>query len=123
MTAQSFDNMSDEELVREFSIAAREFGSAVLDSDAKRANRAYPRRQAVEETLRSRGHAARLALVPLLDDKDRLVRYYAAKHLFPIVSNRPRKIIENNAKFRFDPIGADARMMLRMVDSGEYKPD
>jgi hypothetical protein len=123
MIAQNLDTFSVEQLVKEFAIAAKEFGSAVLNSDAMRANQTYPRKRAVDDALRSRGHHARLQLVPLLDDNDRLVRYYAAKNLFAIVPGRPRQIIESNAKFWFDPIAADARMMLRMVDSGEYKPE
>jgi hypothetical protein len=66
---------------------------------------------------------ARLKLVPLLDDKDRFVRYYTAGKLLGVVPDRARPIIEWNGKYWFDAIAGDARGLLREFDAGEYTPD
>jgi hypothetical protein len=121
MRATTLDNLPDDELVCRFAAAAKERGVAVLDADARRANRAFSRMQAIDDTLRSRGLASRLNC-SLLDDKNRLVRYYAAKRLYGVATDRARKVLEDNARFWFDPIAADARETLHMIDSGEYKP-
>ena len=123
MTGQSLDKLSDDELVAGFAMVAKERGLAVLDCDASRANRAFARMNAIEGVFRARGPESRLRLADLLDDKDRLVRYYSAKRLLGVVPELARPVIEDNAKFWFDPIAADARGTLRMLDSGEYKPD
>lgn len=98
-------------------------GSAVLDSESRRINRAYNLLRAVDLILRARGFTARLKLVRLLDDDDRFVRYYAAAKLLGIMPGRARSIIEWNAKYGFDAIAGDARGLLRAFDTGEYKPD
>ena len=78
---------------------------------------------AIEDVLRSRGREARLQLVPLLDDHDRFVRYYAAQALLGVAPDRARAVIEWNAKYGFDAIAGDANGLLRAFDTGEYKPD
>ena len=117
------EDLSDAALVEGFASVARDRGSAVLDCDPGRANKAFARMGAIVAVLRSRGKGSRMSLLPLLDDQDRLVRYYAAQHLLGIAPERARKILEENAKFWFDPIAADARGTLHMLDNGEYKPD
>jgi hypothetical protein len=64
----------------------------------------------------------RLLLAPLLDDANRFIQYYAAKHLEGLIPERCRQIIEWNAKQR-DAIAGDAGMRIEAVDSGFYKPD
>jgi hypothetical protein len=59
----------------------------------------------------------------LLDEKDRFVRYYAAKKLLALVPDRARSVIAWNAKYGFDAIAGDANGLLRAFDTGEYKPD
>lgn len=73
--------------------------------------------------LRARGLQARNALLPLLDDKDRFVRYYAAQHALALAPSRARSVIEWNHKNWFDAIAGDAGMLLVALDNGEYQPD
>ena len=116
------DLLSDEQLVAEFAALARERGSAVLDGEVGRANRAYGRLDAVDKELRSRGPGARAKLLPLLENRDRLVRYYAAMRLLAVAPERAREVIEWIAKWFGDPIGADARLTLDALDKGVFKP-
>jgi len=117
------DGLSDDELVDRFTLAAKNMGAAVQDSDTREANRMYHLMRGIDSVLRSRGRVARLKLLPLLDDKDRFVRYYSAKKLLGIVPDRARAVIEWNHKYRFDAIAGDAGMTLENLDSGFYKPD
>lgn len=113
--------LSNQELVTIFSEAARDMGAAVLDSNSRRANHAFERMDIVDRVLRSRGRAAHMALSSLLADKDRFVRYYGAKFLLPLIPDRARPVIEENAKFWFDAIAGDAGMTLLALDRGLYK--
>ena len=94
----------------------------MLDSEVSKASRALRGMWAIEDVLRSRGRDARLQLVPLLDDHDRFIRYYAAQALLGLVPERARAEIEWNTKYWFDAIAGDARGLLRAFDQGEYKP-
>src|SRR5687767_2936353 len=112
MTHSSVSEMAEKELITMFTDAAREMGAAVLDSDSRRANRAFGRMEAVDKELRSRGKAAHEKLFTLLAHNDRFVRYYAAKVLLSIVPDRAREVIEENARLWFDAIAGDAGMTL-----------
>ena len=122
-STEVLERLNDEVLVERFSLTAKRLGSAVLDSDDRRANRAAHRIIAVRDALRARGRESTMKLVPLLDDKDRFVRYYAAQQLLGLVPDRARAVIEWNAKFGFDALAGDAGMMLLDLDRGFYKPD
>jgi len=117
------NTLDDNELIRRFSIAAREMGAAVLDSGTSAANKKFQIMWDVDLILRSRGKAARLKLLPLLEEKDRFVRYYAAKKLLGLVPTRARAEIAWNAEHWFDALAGDAKGLLRAFDSGQYKPD
>jgi len=117
------NSLTEGELIRRFSKAAKEMGSTVLDSETGKANLKFQIMWDIDLVLRSRGREARLKLLPLLDDKDRFVRYYAAKKLLGLVPDRARTVIEWNAKYGFDAIAGDANGLLRAFDTGEYKPD
>jgi hypothetical protein len=123
MTADRLAALSDAQLVEKFAVLARRAGSAVLDSEVREASRAIRSMWAIDDVLRSRGREARHQLVPLLDAKDRFVRYYAAKRLLGLAPERARAVIEWNAKYWFDAIAGDARGLLRSFDTGKYKPD
>jgi hypothetical protein len=115
--------LTEEELVGRFSKAAKQMGLAVLGSSVGKANASFQVMWDIDMALRSRGRSARLQLLPLLDNSDRCVRYYAAKKLLGVVPERARAEIEWNANFGFDAIAGDARGLLRAFDSGAYKPD
>jgi hypothetical protein len=123
MKTGRFAELSDAQLVEQFAKLARQAGSAVLDSEVTKANRAFSGMWAIEDVLRSRGPESRLQLVSLLDEKDRFVRYYAAQALLGLVPDRARAVIEWNAKCGFDAIAGDASGLLRAFDTGEYRPD
>ena len=114
---------SDSQLVAKFAVLAEQIGLAVLDSEVSKVNRALRSMWAIEDELRARGRQARQQLIPLLDQKNRFVRYYAAKALLGLIPDRARAVIEWNAKYGFDAIAGDANGLLRAFDSGEYKSD
>jgi hypothetical protein len=115
--------LSDDELIEQFGTIAKELGAAVLDSENRKINQTIRRMWAIEDLLRARGSESRMKLLPLLDDRDRFVRYYAAYHLLGLVPERARAIIEWNAKFGFDALAGQAGMTLQNLDTGFYKPN
>ena len=123
MKRPNFQNLSIQQLVSEFVNCAKELGHAVLDSEVRQANRMVVKRMLIDKELRSRGLEARLSLQPLLDCRNRFVRYYAAKSLLGIVPGPARAIIEEIAKHPFDALGGDAGMTLFNLDEGIFKPN
>jgi sugar lactone lactonase YvrE len=79
--------------------------------------------QVIDCELRSRGREERMALYPLLSDKNRFIRYYAAKYLLGLAPDHARRVIEEIAKFKFDALCLDAGMCLYALDKGIYRPD
>ncbi len=94
-----------------------------MDSEVRRANKMFYYMKAIDSVLRSRGLEARKKLLPLLDRKDRFVRYYAAQYLLAVAPERARAIIEWNHKYWFDALAGDAGMALYALDQGISKPD
>ena len=90
MAQSNLDRLGDDELINRFALAAKQMGAAVLDSETRRANRMYDVMRAIDAVLRLMGMNARLKLLPLLDDPDRFVRYYAVKKLLGLVPDRAR---------------------------------
>jgi hypothetical protein len=120
MKTGSYKSMTDYELVEFFIDKAARLGEAV--NYWMPANKAASQLLAISRALRMRGPKARLLLAPLLDEANRFVQYYAAKHLEGLIPERCRQIIEWNSKQR-DAIAGDAGMHLDAVDSGFYKPE
>ena len=123
MKTVNLEVLRTEELIQEFIRIAQERGAAVLDSETRKANRMLSEMQAVDRVLRSRGQQARMALSPLLDNKERFVRYYAAKYLLAAMPGRARQVIEDVAEPKADAICLDAGMCLYALDKGIFKPD
>jgi Domain of unknown function (DUF2019) len=123
MRSMQLQELTDNQLVQQFAGLAHDMGVAVLDSETPRFNRLFPRMEAIDRALRSRGRETRMALFPLLEDKDRFVRYYAAKYLLGLVPDRARRVIEDIAKFKFDALSGDAGMCLYALDEGIFKPN
>jgi hypothetical protein len=111
------------QLIEEFKNLAHRMGLAVLDSETTLFNRMFPKMQAIDRELRSRGREARVALSPLLESEDRFVRYYAAKYLLGLFPDRARLVIEEIARFKYDALCGDAGMCLYALDEGIFKPD
>lgn len=120
MSWKSYENLTNDALVEAFINAAVHLGEAI--NYWMPANNAAKKLLDISRNFRKRGQNARLMLVPLLNDDNRFVQYYAARHLEGLVPDRCRQIIEWNAKQR-DAIAGDAGMHLDAVDSGFYKPD
>lgn len=120
MNPHILHRLSDEDLVKTFIEVANQLGEAVInwESGVNETKRLF----AIEKILRDRGTATRLKLMPLLDDENRFVQYYAANHLMALAPERCRQIIEANAK-RGDAIAGDAGMHLHALDTGFSKPD
>ena len=116
-------DLDSDALVDRFVAVAKQMGMAVLDHETRKANRVFQIMWDIDLVLRSRGKEARLRLVPLLDDKDRFVRYYAAKKLLGLVPDRARVVIEGVANPKFDALSGDAGMCLYALDEGIFKPD
>jgi hypothetical protein len=123
MKSHGLSRMTDAELVSQFSTIAKERGEATMMLDTRRANACFDRMKAVDLELRARGVETRKALIPLLNDRDRYVRYYAAMYLLGLVPDQARAILEWNTKYEVGILAADARGMLRALDEGTYKPD
>jgi hypothetical protein len=120
MSGKSYEGPDDDALVKAFTETALRLGEAV--NYWMPANKAARQLLDISRVFRKRGPKTRLLLVPLLDDANRFVQYYAAKHLEGLTPERCRQIIEWNAEQR-DAIAGDAGMHLNAVDSGFYKPD
>ena len=118
MKTHGADVFGEGQLIKMFSGAARMMGAAVLDSNSRTATKAFRRMETVSDALQRRGKSS--ALIHLLDDQERFVRYYAAQFLLKIAPDRARAVIEGNAKFWFDAVAGDAAMTLRAVDRGDY---
>jgi hypothetical protein len=120
MSQRSFEKLDDIALVEAFSTTAIRLGEAV--NYWMPTNNAAKQLLDISRIFRKRGPKTRLLLAPLLDDANRFIQYYAAKHLEGLIPERCRQIIEWNAKQR-DAIAGDAGMRIEAVDSGFYKPD
>jgi hypothetical protein len=123
MKLQAMASPTMHQLVEEFIRISKERGAAILDSNTINAKRTFEEMRAVDRILRSRGRDSRLALLPLLEDKDRFVRYFAAKYLLGLVPDRARHVIEEIAKLKYDALSGDAGMCLYALDKGIFKPD
>lgn len=123
MKDRGTSEITDAELIFQFSTIAKERGEATMMLDTRRANVCFDRMKAVDVEILARGADARKALIPLLTDPNRYVRYYAAIYLLGVVPDQARAVLEWNTKFEVGIIAADARGMLRALDEGTYKPD
>ncbi len=123
MSLDHLDELPTEKIIQEFVNVARRRGSAVLNSETRTANRMFDRMRAIDQVLRRRGHDARMALLPLLKDEDRSVRYYAAKYMLGVTPATARQVIEAIAAINFDALSGDAGMCLDALDDGIFRPD
>jgi hypothetical protein len=120
MRARNLHQLDDKGLTEEFARAADRLGQAVVnwESGVKETRYLF----AIRDVVRERGRHTLAKLLPLLDDRNRFVQYYAARQLHALAPERCRQIIEDNAK-QGDAIAGDAGMHLSALDNGLYKPD
>jgi len=112
--------LTDEELFAEFVGRATTLGEAI--NYWLPAAQASKRLVQIEKEMKSRGRGVRAKLIPLLEDQDRIVQYYAARELLALVPERSRQIVEENSR-QGDAIAGDAGMLLYTIASGIYKPE
>jgi Domain of unknown function (DUF2019) len=114
--------LSAEQLVQKFEAAAREHGDAILHFENTKANRIFGEMQLIEAELMHRRGDQRRRLVELFDDTNAFVRLSAAKATLAITPGIARRALEVIAESKDYPANADARMAIRMLDRGVYKP-
>jgi len=117
---KDLEGLSDHELIEEFRLVAHKLGDSIVNWVPTTDEVKYL--FTLTKALGARGRQVRLQLAPLLDDKDRFVRYYAAQELLALVPGRSRQIIEETAK-GFDALAGDAGMLLHALDRDQWKPD
>jgi hypothetical protein len=116
----SLKSRSEDELLVEYAVVARQLGEAVVNW--RPAVRLTNRLFSIEKEIKKRGLNSRLKLVALLKSDNRFVRYYTAQELYGLLPDQCRPIIEANTR-EFDAIAGDARGFLRAIDEGTYKPE
>ncbi|GGF51237.1 hypothetical protein GCM10011611_67100 [Aliidongia dinghuensis] len=122
MTERSLSKLSDNELIELFAASARSHGNAVINGDLPVAKKSYWKLKAAHDELSARGDQSRINLNRLFDHSELTVRYYAATWLLALEPARARVIIEDVSSGGPSALAGDARMTLRMLDDGSFKP-
>ncbi len=123
MTAKNLSTLADDALVEQFATCGKARGDAITEGDVPRATRAAYRMRALDQELHRRGTSIRPLLLPLLEDRDYAVRYYAGLRLLSTFPVPARRAIESVAAQAYSPIASEARGTLRDMDSGALSPD
>jgi hypothetical protein len=110
------------ELVQRFTELAAQHGDAIYHCETARANRIYPKIQAVADELKFRQGDQRSELLRLYDHPDMFVRLNAAHATLAIAPIVARAAIQKIADSKEQPAAGDAGMAIRMLDRGVYKP-
>lgn len=121
MTRTDLRDLAVADLVERFAALGIEEGKAIDDND--RYNRLFDEMSAVQKELKSRPGDQRRALLPLFDHPDIQVRLMAAQYTLAVAPKEARRTMETIAASPCYPQAADARMSLRMLDSGRSVPD
>jgi hypothetical protein len=113
MTGLSLKRFDDGDLIDLFGSTTDQLGNAInlWESGVKETNRLF----AIRDEIRARGSPTQRKLLPLLDSKNRFVRYNAAQQLLTLAPERSRQVIEETAQQR-DAVAGDAGMFLFLLD-------
>lgn len=122
MTSADLKKIDDRRLAERFRDAARAKSAALLDSDTRLANQLFDEMTAIDNELRSRGQAARRALLVLLDDGDLRVRLEAAQCSLAVDPERALATIKDVAASHKMPEAGEAGMALLALEQGIFKP-
>jgi len=122
MTASKLKMLTDRELVDELENCTKKHGRDVLYGEARDATRSYWKLKAAREEFRERGRWSEDDLDRLFNHPEMAVRYYTATGLFALDPIRARAIIEDVGVRAPMRLAGDARMTLRMLDDGSFKP-
>jgi hypothetical protein len=119
--------LTTDQLVDRFAEIGIAQGKALWDSlgedDYSEVIRLFNDMKEIDEELRARGRAARLALMRLYNHRNVQVRLHAAKVTLGVAPVEARNLIEQIAKSGLYPQAGDAGMTLDALDEGIFKPD
>jgi hypothetical protein len=110
------------ELVQRFTELAAQHGDAIYHCETARANRIYPKIQAVADELKFRQGDQRAELLRLYDHPNIFVRLKAAKATLAVEPLVARDAIQKIADSKERPAAFEAGMSLAMLDEGIYTP-
>ena len=123
MTNQNLETLSNAELVERFTTLSLKQFDAEYEEDGVRAyTRLYHAIHATSGVLRARGVEARMALIPLLKHPNARVRLNAAHELLAVVPSKAHAVLKDLAETAPGPQRFRARLALRFLDEGVYKP-
>jgi len=112
-----------DELVKRFAELGIAQDNAELYGEIPKYNRLFKEMEAVDQELRARGRVARLALLRLFNHSNMQVRVQAAIDSLGVAPESARKVLEAIRASKWQPQAMAAGMILRGLDSGQYKPD
>lgn len=117
------NEMTTDELIERFAEIGVAQDKAELMGERSKFNQLYRQMNLTEKELRTRGHAARLALLTLYDHPNMQVRLNAAKRTLAVAPDAARRAIEAISRSGCYPQAGDAGMSLINLDRGVFKPD
>jgi len=120
MANSRFKSMPVEELTAKFEQFCLEQYECLIDGKIGRHNRLVDKIRGVREELRARGE--RQALLPLLNHKNRQVRYQAAMATLLVAPARAQEALEKLSKSHEFPQAADASIALDKLADGSFVP-
>lgn len=121
MSAVDLSTMPNPDLVREFVEIAMQMSYAELRNQHEHYAELYKLQALVTNELRGRG--ARDLLLPLLDDKRRPIRVFAALKTLAVSPAKARATLEALRDLKLYPEAAMAASALRGLDEGSFVPD
>lgn len=116
------EELSVDDLIRQFVELGLAQFEADLDDDIAQYNRLFREMMAVERELKSRPGDQRRELLPLYDHPNVQVRLAAAKATLAVVPDTARRKLQEIADSREFPQAGDAGMSLTNLDRGIFKP-
>jgi hypothetical protein len=121
MTAIDLSTMPNPDLVREFVEIALQMSYAELRDQHERYGDLYKLQSMVANELKARG--ARDLLLPLLNDKRRPIRLFAALETLAVSPAKARETLEALRALKLYPETAMAASALQRLDEGFFVPD
>ncbi len=122
MTKNALNELSTQTLVERFTRICEEQYDAIWFVETQRYNRLYRQMRDVVAELRRRPGDQRRELAKLYDHPNLKVRLMAAHATLALFYEQARQVIQTVADSDRLPFSVDAKMSLRGLDDGSYKP-
>jgi len=126
MSGNDLNELTDEELVKQFTdMSLEQFETTYEEDDAVAVpvyTRLYRAIHEISKILRARGAQSRRALLPLLKHPNAQVRLNAAHELLAVVPQEAYATLETLAENAPGPQRGRAGMALHFLAEGVYKP-